>query len=88
MKRLTLKGKDNVWPTVIWQETSIIVFYLSEDDTKTEMKETHGIDFDEFFLHLDRGGSIFVTLKSGSEPVAKFAENFDRIGPLDATCSL
>lgn len=88
MKRLTLKGKDNVWPTVIWQETSIIVYYLSEDDTKTEVRETHGIDFEEFFLHLDRGGSIFVTLKSGSEPSPKFIENTDRFEPLDVACNL
>jgi hypothetical protein len=88
MKRLTLKGKNRIWPTVTWPETSIVVFYFSEDDTKVEIKETQGIDFEEFFLHLDRGGSIFVTLKNSSELVPKLVENIEQFGPLDASCTL
>ena len=37
--------------------------YLGEDEDDVEVRETRGIDFEEFFFHLDRGGSIFVTLK-------------------------
>ena len=40
-----------------------MLFYLSEDDDRVEVRETRGIDFEEFFLHLDKGGSIFVTMK-------------------------
>jgi len=63
MKRLIIKSKDRMWPTVIWQGTQLVVYYLGENEDDVEVKETRGIDFEEFFLHLDRGGSIFVTLK-------------------------
>jgi hypothetical protein len=63
MKRLIIKSKDRMWPTVIWQGTQLVVYYLGEDEGDVEVRETRGIDFEEFFLHLDRGGSIFVTLK-------------------------
>jgi hypothetical protein len=63
MRRLVFKGKDAVWPTVTWQGTRLVVFYLSDDEEDVVIKETRGINFDEFFLHLDCGGSIFVTTK-------------------------
>ncbi len=63
MKRLIIKGKDRVWPTVIWHGSQLVVYYLGEDENDVEVRETHGIDFEEFFLHLDRGGSVFVTLR-------------------------
>jgi hypothetical protein len=63
MKRLLIKPKGNLWPTVIWQGTQLVLFYLSDDDDRVEVRETRGIDFEEFFLHLDKGGSIFVTMK-------------------------
>jgi hypothetical protein len=63
MKRLIIKSKDRMWPTVIWQGTQLVVYYLGEDEGDVEVRETRGINFEEFFLHLDRGGSIFVTLK-------------------------
>ena len=65
MKRLIMKGKDRMWPTVIWQGSQLVVYYLGEDEGDVSVKETNGIDFEEFFLHLDRGGSVFVTLKPG-----------------------
>ena len=63
MKRLIIKGKDRMWPTVIWQGSRLVVYYLGEDNGDVKVKETTGIDFEEFFLHLDKGGSIFVTMK-------------------------
>ena len=55
-----------MWPTVIWQGTQLVVYYLGEDEDDVEVRETHGIDFEEFFLRLDRGGSVFVTMKPRS----------------------
>jgi len=60
-----------MWPTVIWQGTQLVVYYLGEDEDDVEVKETRGINFEEFFLHLDRGGSIFVTMKPMSVTSAK-----------------
>lgn len=65
-RRLIIKSKDRMWPTVIWQGTQLVIYYLGENDDEVEVRETRGIDFEEFFLHLDRGGSIFVTMKSRS----------------------
>ena len=61
MNRLTLNKADKMWPTVIWRKTQIIVYYMGEnvDDNKAYL--SNGIDFDEFLLHLDKGGSVFVT---------------------------
>jgi hypothetical protein len=65
-RRLIIKSEDRMWPTVIWQGTQLVVYYLGEDEDDVEVRETHGIDFEEFFLHLDRGGSVFVTMKPRS----------------------
>jgi hypothetical protein len=75
MRRLIIKAKDRMWPTVIWQDTQLVVYYLGEDEDDLEVRETRGIDFEEFFLHLDRGGSIFVTMKPGSVKSAKGGED-------------
>jgi len=63
MKRLLIKSKGKMWPTVIWQGTQLVVYYMREGDDEVEVRETRGIDFEEFFLHLDKRGSIFVTVK-------------------------
>jgi hypothetical protein len=63
LRRLVFKGKGAVWPTVTWKGTGLIVYYLGDDDDDIVIKETRGINFDEFFLHLDCGGSIFITTK-------------------------
>ncbi|HUS77974.1 MAG TPA: hypothetical protein VM050_04865 [Patescibacteria group bacterium] len=63
MKRLIVKGKDQIFPTVIWQGTQLVVYYLGEQDDEVSVKETRGINFDEMLLHLDRGGSVFLTVK-------------------------
>jgi len=63
MKRLTIKGNDRMWPTVIWPGSQLVVYYLGEDESDVKVRETREIDFEEFFLHLDNGGSIFVTMK-------------------------
>ena len=63
MKRFLIKPKDRLWPTVLWHGTELVVLYLNDLDDSVEVRETRGIDFEEFFLHLDRGGSIFVTVK-------------------------
>jgi len=62
MKTLVIKGKDRLWPTVTWAGSDLTIQYLGSDDDVTIM-ETNTLDFEEFFLHLDRGGSIFLTVK-------------------------
>ena len=62
MRTLVIKGKDRLWPTVTWDGTNLIVYYLGADDD-VSIRETKEIDFDELFLHLDRGGSIFMTMR-------------------------
>ena len=66
MKRLIIKAKDRLFPTVIWKRSSLVVYYLGENEEDVEVRESQEIDFDEFFLHLDRGGSVFVTIKPQS----------------------
>lgn len=67
MNRLVLKGKEKMWPTVTWRDTQLVVYYLGEDDDEVNIRETRGIDFEELFLHLDNGGSVFITMKPAQE---------------------
>ena len=63
MKTLVIKGRDRLWPTVTWAGSNLSIQYLGSEDDDVTVKETNTIDFEEFFLHLDKGGSIFLTVK-------------------------
>jgi hypothetical protein len=63
MKTLVIKGKDRLWPKVTWAGSDLAVQYLGSEDDDVTIRETNTLDFEEFFLHLDRGGSIFLTVK-------------------------
>lgn len=63
MKTLVIKGKDRLWPTVTWAGSNLSILYLGSEDDDVTVRETNSVDFEEFFLHLDRGGSIFLTMK-------------------------
>jgi hypothetical protein len=63
MKRLIMKSKNSLWPTVVWKGSQLLVYYLGENEEEVEVRKTCEIDFEEFFLHLDKGGSVFVTLR-------------------------
>jgi len=63
MRTLVFKGKDRLWPTVTWEGSSLSIQYLGLEDEDVSIVETNSIDFEDFFLHLDKGGSIFVTVK-------------------------
>lgn len=63
MKTLVIKGRDRLWPTVTWAGSNLSVQYLGSEDDEVTVEETNTIDFEEFFLHLDKGGSIFLTVK-------------------------
>ena len=61
-----MKSNGSMWPTVIWRDSQLLVYYLGENEDDVKVRETREINFDEFFLHLDNGGSVFVTTKPGS----------------------
>lgn len=83
MKKLVIKSKDQMWPTVTWQDTQLVVYYLGEDDEELVIKETRGIDFNEFLFHLDCGGSIFVTTKPANGTLEDCEESaLDQCGSL------
>ncbi len=58
-----MKGNNSMWPTVVWKGSQLLVYYLGENEDEVEVRKTREIDFEEFFLHLDKGGSVFVTLR-------------------------
>ena len=63
MRTLVIKGKDRLWPTVSWGSTNLIVYYLGAEDDEVSIRETNQLEIDELFLHLDKGGSVFMTVK-------------------------
>lgn len=80
IKRLIIKGNDRMWPTVIWPGSQLVVYSLGEDESSVKVREIREIDFEEFFLHLDNGGSIFVTMKpTNGKPIID--------GPVDEVVS-
>ena len=58
-----MKSKNSLWPTVVWKGSQLLVYYLGENEDDVKVRETREINFEEFFLHLDNGGSVFVTMK-------------------------
>ncbi|MBL7080287.1 hypothetical protein ISS39_08185 [Candidatus Bathyarchaeota archaeon] len=60
---MVIKGRDRLWPTVTWTDSNLSIQYLGSEDDDVTIRETNTLDFEEFFLHLDRGGSIFLTVK-------------------------
>ncbi len=63
MIKYFIRARDKMWPTVIWQGTQLVVYYMGDDPNDVEVRETRGIDFDELLLHIDRGGSVFITTR-------------------------
>ncbi|HEX9913921.1 MAG TPA: hypothetical protein VGB32_03295 [Candidatus Bathyarchaeia archaeon] len=63
MTKYFIRAQDKMWPTVIWQGTQLVVYYMGDDPKDVEVRETRGIDFDELLLHIDRGGSVFITTR-------------------------
>jgi hypothetical protein len=63
MTKYFIRARDKMWPTVIWQGTQLVVYYMGDDPNDVEVRETRGIDFDELLLHIDRGGSVFITTR-------------------------
>jgi hypothetical protein len=76
MSKIIFKTKDTLFPIVSWQDSQIIVYYFGENACDVEIKETKGIDFEELLLHLDHGGSVFITNKQSEEECVP-VENLD-----------
>ena len=68
MSKIFVKTEGNVWPTVLWQNTELVVYFMGDDPNDVEVRSTRGIDFDEVLLHLDLGGSVFITRKPIDDP--------------------
>lgn len=78
MSKIFVKAEGKIWPTVLWQNTELVVYFMGEDPDDVEVRQTRGIDFDEVLLHLDNGGSVFLTRKPVDDP------NYDkRLSSLD-----
>ncbi len=63
MSKIFVKAEGKLWPTVLWQKTQLVVYFMGDETDDVEVRETRGIDFDEVLLHIDRGGSVFITTK-------------------------
>ena len=67
MSKIFVKVDGKLWPTVLWQKTQLVVYFMGDEPDDVEVRETHGIDFDEVLLHIDRGGSVFITTKPADQ---------------------
>ena len=64
MRTLIFKSTDSLWPTVTWEGSRLLIFLLGEELDDVSIREAQEIEIEELLLHLDRGGSIFLTMKS------------------------
>jgi len=83
MNKYFIRAADKLWPTVIWQGTQLVVYYMGDDPDDVRVRETRGIDFDELLLHIDRGGSVFITTK----PVGDEAPPEEGLSPRPGECA-
>jgi len=78
MNKYFIRAADKLWPTVIWQGTQLVVYYMGDDPDDVQVRETYGIDFDELLLHIDRGGSVFITTKPALDEAPPAEEHAPR----------
>ncbi len=69
MSKIFIKAEGKLWPTVLWQKTQLVVYFMGDEPEDVMIRETRGIDFDEVLLHIDRGGSVFITTKPTDQVV-------------------
>lgn len=67
MRTLVFKSTDNLWPTVTLEGSRLLVYLIGEEVSDVSIKEAQEIDIEELILHLDRGGSIFLTMRPQQE---------------------
>lgn len=67
VRRLIIKEKGRMWPTVSWRDSQLVVYYLGEEDEDVSIEETRKIDFEELILRLDQGKSVFMTMRPRGE---------------------
>ena len=72
--KFLIKNNDKFWPTVLWQGTSIVTYYIDDLSDDVKIRESRGIDFDELLLHIDRGGSIFLTTQPKDKEIFEIAK--------------
>ncbi len=63
MRRLVMKKEEEIWPTVILRDKKIIIYYIGKRDDDVKVEETRKMDFEKIMKKLERGKSIFITLK-------------------------
>jgi hypothetical protein len=68
-QRFIVKNLDKLWPTVLWQGTSIVTYFIDDMTEDVKIRKSKGIDFDELLTHIDRGGSIFLTNQQKDTPI-------------------
>jgi hypothetical protein len=56
-----VKNDKNLRPPAIWQKTKLLVYYMGDEPNYVSVRKTNDKDFDEVLLHIDKGGSIFIT---------------------------
>ena len=65
MRRLIMKAKDSIWPKVTWEDSQLVVYYLGDEVDDVRIEETREFNFEELFISLEAGKSVFMPLKPG-----------------------
>jgi len=63
MSRLAFRHKEDFWPTVRWGDSKLVAYYLGENEDDVSLVESDGLDVKELVSRLERGESVFMTMK-------------------------
>jgi len=76
MSRLAFRHKDDFWPSVRWGDSKLVAYYLGEDEDAVSLVESDGLDVEELISRLERGESVFMTMK----PLDRFEKEYRGVG--------
>lgn len=62
MKRLVIREEGDIWPTVVFEDRKLIIYYIGEREEDTIIEEMKEMNFKEILHNLERGKSIFMTM--------------------------
>ncbi|MEM2126830.1 MAG: hypothetical protein QXH67_01225 [Candidatus Bathyarchaeia archaeon] len=62
MRRLVIREEGDIWPTVVFGDRKLVIYYIGKRDEDTIIEEMKEINFKEILHNLERGKSIFMTI--------------------------
>ncbi len=70
MRKMVIKEEGEFWPKVVWRDMKLIIYYIGDREEDVTIVETRKMDFENILKNLERGRSVFITMKPCKGPMA------------------